>query len=117
MDLVKYDYAYMFFYSERPGTVAAKKYKDDISDSTKKVRLEEIIKKQREHSLIRNQTDVGKVHKVLAEGFSRRSADFLQGRNSANKVIVFPKEHYQKGQYVNVLVEDCTGGTLVGKAV
>jgi tRNA-2-methylthio-N6-dimethylallyladenosine synthase len=117
MDLVKYDFAYMFFYSERPGTVAAKKYKDDISDSTKKTRLEEIIKKQREHSLIRNQTDVGKVHKVLAEGFSRRSADFLQGRNSANKVIVFPKEHFQKGQYVNVFVEDCTGGTLVGKAV
>jgi len=117
MEVVKYDFAYMFFYSERPGTLAAKKYKDDISDSVKKRRLEEIINKQREHSLFRNQADVGKVHKVLAEGFSRRSTDFLQGRNSANKVIVFPKEHYQKGQYVNVLVEECTGGTLVGKAV
>lgn len=117
MDEVKYDFAYMFNYSERPGTLAAKKYKDDISDAIKQRRLEEIIVKQRQHAVLRNQQEVGKVHKVLVEGNSKRSADFLQGRNSANKVFVFPREHFQKGQYVNVLAEDCTGGTLVGKAV
>lgn len=117
MDDVRYDFAYMFFYSERPGTLAAKKYPDDISLEVKKRRLNEIIQKQNAHSLLRNKLDVGKVHKVLIEGPSRRSDDFLQGRNTANKVVVFPKENFQKGQYVNVLVEECTGGTLVGKAV
>jgi tRNA-2-methylthio-N6-dimethylallyladenosine synthase len=117
MDKVKFDFAYMFFYSERPGTLAEKKYKDDISLDDKKRRLSEIIRKQREHSLERNQPDVGKIHKVLIEGFSRRSNDDLQGRNSANKVIVFPKENFGKGQYVNVMVEGCTGATLFGKVV
>jgi tRNA-2-methylthio-N6-dimethylallyladenosine synthase len=121
MDKVKYDFAYMFFYSERPGTLAAKKFKDDISEEVKKRRLQEIINKQREHSLYRNQLDVGKVFKVLVESKSKRSDDFVQGRNSTNKVIVFPANHgsvtFTKGQYVNVLVESCTGGTLVGKAV
>jgi tRNA-2-methylthio-N6-dimethylallyladenosine synthase len=117
MDEVEYDFAYMFYYSERPGTLAEKKYKDDITLEVKKRRLDEIIRKQRQHSLKRNLKDVGKVHKVLVEGFSKRSDDDLQGRNSANKVIVFPKEHYQKGQYVNVFVTDCSGGTLIGKAV
>lgn len=116
MDAVKYDFAYMFFYSERPGTLAAKKFPDDIPDDVKKRRLEEVIEKQRLHSLERNMLDVGKVHKVLVEGSSKRSMDHLQGRNSANKVVVFPKENFSKGQYVNVLVEECTGGTLVGKA-
>lgn len=117
MDAVQYDFAYMFFYSERPGTLAAKKYPDDISLDVKKRRLSEIILKQNAHSLLRNKLDVGKVHTVLVEGPSRRSDDFLQGRNTANKVVVFPKENFQKGQYVNVLVGECTGGTLVGKAV
>lgn len=117
MDLVQYDFAYMFFYSERPGTLAAKKYPDDIADDVKKRRLQEIIQKQTEHSAIRNRNDVGKVHKVLIEGFSKKSTDYLQGRNTANKVVVFPKENFQKGQYVNVLVEDCTAATLIGKAV
>ena len=67
--------------------------------------------------MLRNKTDVGKVHEVLIEGNSKRSDKFLQGRNTHNKVIVFPKDNFQKGQYVNVLVEECTGGTLVGKAV
>lgn len=114
MDDVKYDFAYMFFYSERPGTPAAKKLKDDISLETKKRRLNEIIEKQTEHSLLRNKMDIGKTFNVLIEGPSRRSDDFLQGRNSANKVIVFPKENYNKGQYVNVLIEKCTGATLFG---
>jgi tRNA-2-methylthio-N6-dimethylallyladenosine synthase len=117
MDEVEYDFSYMFFYSERPGTLAAKKFQDDISEEVKKRRLQEIIGKQTTHSLKRNKQDVGKVHKVLIEGFSKRSEDFVQGRNTANKVVVFPKENFQKGQYVNVLVESCTGATLMGKAI
>jgi len=117
MDEVQYDFAYMFFYSERPGTLAEKKLEDDVPLEIKKRRLNEIIEKQTGHSLLRNKLDVGKVHKVLIEGESKRSADFLQGRNSANKVVVFPRETFTKGQYVNVLVHDCTGATLVGKAV
>jgi len=117
MDLVQFDFAYTFHYSERPGTLAAKKYIDDIPEETKKRRLDEIIRKLREHSLHRNKADVGKIHKVLIEGDSRRSAEYLQGRNTANKVVVFPKQQYKKGQYVNVLVDDCTGGTLVGRVV
>lgn len=117
MDEVQYDFSYMFFYSERPGTLAAKKLPDDIDIEVKKRRLEEIIQKQTELSIRRNNLDVGKVFKVLIEGNSRKSADFLQGRNTANKVIVFPKENKVKGQYVHVLVEHCSRGTLVGKAV
>jgi tRNA-2-methylthio-N6-dimethylallyladenosine synthase len=114
---VKYDFSYMFFYSERPGTLAAKKLADDVSLDIKKRRLNEIIAKQNAHSQERNKQDVGKVHKVLIEGVSRRSEDFLQGRNTANKVVVFPKGDLHKGMYVNVLVEDCTGATLIGKVV
>ena len=117
MDEIQFDFAYMFFYSERPGTLAAKKWADDISPEVKKSRLDQIINKQREHSLMRNKADVGKVYEVLVEGFSKRSEKFLQGRNTHNKVIVFPREDFKKGEYVNVLVEECTGGTLVGKAV
>jgi tRNA-2-methylthio-N6-dimethylallyladenosine synthase len=117
MDLVKYDYAYMFFYSERPGTLAEKKFADDVPLDIKKRRLNEIIQRQTEHALERNKKDVGKVHKVLIEGTSKRSEDFLQGRNSAYKVVIFPKENFQKGQYVNVLVDDYSRGTLFGKVV
>ncbi|MEN7546727.1 tRNA (N6-isopentenyl adenosine(37)-C2)-methylthiotransferase MiaB [Rapidithrix thailandica] len=117
MDYVQYDFSYMFYYSERPGTLAAKKFEDDIPLEVKKRRLQEIIAKQNEHSMARNRRDVGKVHRVLVEGLSKRSDEYLQGRNTANKVVVFPKESYEKGQYVNVLVEDCTSATLLGKAV
>ena len=117
MDKVQFDFSYMFFYSERPGTLAEKKYKDDVPEGTKKIRLDEIIAKQREHSLHRNRTDIGKTHKVLVEGNSKRSDAYLQGRNSANKVVVFPRENYGKGEYVNVIVDDCTGATLMGRAV
>ncbi|NMM49315.1 tRNA (N6-isopentenyl adenosine(37)-C2)-methylthiotransferase MiaB [Marinigracilibium pacificum] len=117
MDYVKYDFSYMFFYSERPGTLAAKKYEDDIPLKTKKKRLQEIIDKQREHSLERNKMAIGKVHKVLIEGTSKRSEEQLQGRNSENKVIIFPRGDYKKGQYVNVLVNDCTPATLFGEVV
>ncbi len=117
MDRVKYDYAYMFMYSERPGTLAEKKYKDDIDDAVKGRRLTEIIDKQNKHSLERNQPDLGRTYKVLIEGYSKRSEDFLLGRNSANKVVLFPRENKMKGQYVNVLIERCTKGTLFGKLV
>jgi tRNA-2-methylthio-N6-dimethylallyladenosine synthase len=117
MDAVQFDYAYMFYYSERPGTPAAKKYPDDIPLDVKTRRLNEVIAKQRAHSFLRNQRSVGNVYKVLIEGFSKKSEDYLQGRDTTNKVIVFPREQYQKGQYVHVLVEECTGGTLIGRAV
>lgn len=117
MDAVEFDYAYMFYYSERPGTLAEKKFSDDVPLETKKRRLAEVIEKQREHSLKRNMADIGSVYKVLIEGPSRKSEAHLQGRNSANKVIVFPQNDHCKGQYVNVQVTSCTGGTLIGKVV
>ena len=117
MDHVKYDFAYMFMYSERPGTLAEKKFKDDVSDAVKQRRLEKIIQKQNQHSLERYQRDIGKIHKVLIENYSKRSNNFLQGRNSANKVIIFPKENKTKGQYVNVIVETCSKATLLGKII
>ena len=115
MEQVNFDFAYMFAYSERPGTPAEKKFSDDISADIKKRRLEEIISLQTRHSLMRNKLDVGKKFKVLIEGTSKRSEEFLQGRNSANKVVVFPKGDHKKGEYVTVLVESFTRGTLLGK--
>ena len=117
MDYAQYDFSYMFMYSERPGTLAEKKYENDIPEEIKKKRLNEIIEKQQEISLARNKRDLKKVHKVLVEGFSKRSDEHLQGRNSANKVVVFPKAAFKKGQYVNVMVNDCTTATLIGEAV
>ncbi|MBX2951024.1 MAG: tRNA (N6-isopentenyl adenosine(37)-C2)-methylthiotransferase MiaB [Leadbetterella sp.] len=117
MDYVQFDYGYMFFYSERPGTPAAKKLKDDVSEEDKKRRLNEIIAKQQEHSLLRNQQAVGKIYKILIEGESKRSADDLCGRNDQNKMVVFPRKHYRKGQYVNVKVTSCSAATLKGEIV
>jgi len=117
MDYVKYDYGYMFAYSERPNTPAAKKLTDDVPDDVKSRRLAEIIAKQREHSLERNQMSVGKVYKVLVEGFSKRSQEHLSGRNDQNKMIIFTKETYKKGDYVNVLVTECSSATLIGHIV
>lgn len=117
MDYVQYDFSYMFYYSERPGTLAEKKYEDDIPLDIKKRRLAEIITKQHETSLNRNKLDLGKVHEVLIEGTSKRSEEQLQGRNSANKVIIFDGEGHKKGDYVHVQVNDCTHATLFGKIV
>ncbi|MFN4146855.1 MAG: MiaB/RimO family radical SAM methylthiotransferase, partial [Runella sp.] len=117
MQYVRYDYAYMFAYSERPNTPAAKKYKDDIPEEVKKRRLQEIINLQVQHSAERNQRAVGRVHKVLVEGPSKRSEADLCGRNDQNKVVVFPREHYHKGDYVQVLVTECSSATLIGKVV
>lgn len=117
MELVRYDMAYMFFYSERPGTLAARKLADDIPLEVKKRRLAEIIAVQREHSHERNQRAVGRVHTVLAEGFSKRSDEHLYGRNSQNQVVIFPRKHYKKGDYVDVLVHEATTNTLLGSAI
>lgn len=117
MDYVQYDFSYMFYYSERPGTLAAKKYKDDITLEVKKRRLQEIIAKQKEISHNRNRLDIGKTFKVLIEGPSKKSPDQLQGRNSANKVIVFDNNNFSKGQYVEVKVKECTAATLIGEVV
>ncbi|MFY0687333.1 MAG: tRNA (N6-isopentenyl adenosine(37)-C2)-methylthiotransferase MiaB [Cyclobacteriaceae bacterium] len=117
MDYVKYDFSYMFYYSERPGTLAAKKYEDDIPLNVKKQRLQEIIARQQEISLVRNQRDIGRTFKVLIEGKSKKSNDYVQGRNTANKVIVFKDNGYSKGQYIDVKVHDCTAATLLGEAI
>ncbi|MEQ9403321.1 MAG: tRNA (N6-isopentenyl adenosine(37)-C2)-methylthiotransferase MiaB [Cyclobacteriaceae bacterium] len=116
IDYVKYDYSYMFFYSERPGTLAAKKYRDDIPLEVKKRRLQEIMDCQKTASLKRNKLDIGKTFKVLIEGKSKKSDLQMQGRNSANKVVVFDGE-YPKGTYVKVKVNDCSAGTLFGEVV
>jgi tRNA-2-methylthio-N6-dimethylallyladenosine synthase len=117
MEYSRYDFSYMFFYSERPGTLAQKRYKDDIPEEIKKKRLQEIVEIQNRLSLQSNKKDVGKTFKVLIEGDSRRSEKNWTGRNSQNKVIVFPKENYElkKGDYVTVKVTDCTQATLLGE--
>ncbi|HEV7349772.1 tRNA (N6-isopentenyl adenosine(37)-C2)-methylthiotransferase MiaB [Telluribacter sp.] len=117
MEYARYDYGYTFAYSERPGTPAAKKLTDDIPEDIKKRRLNEIIALQQKLSLERNQRAVGRVHKVLVEGTSKRSDEHLQGRNDQNKVVVFPKENFKKGDYAQVLVTECTTATLIGHAV
>ncbi len=116
MDYVKYDFSYMFFYSERPGTLAAKQYADDIPLTVKKRRLQEIIDRQRMLSLERNQRAIGQTFRVLIEGPSKRSATQFQGRNSANKVVIF-EGNYPKGTYVNVKIHDCSTATLFGRVV
>jgi tRNA-2-methylthio-N6-dimethylallyladenosine synthase len=119
MDYSQYDMSYMFFYSERPGTLAAKRYKDDVPDEVKKRRLQEIVERQNRLSKESNQKDIGQTFKVLIEGNSKRSDADWMGRNSQNKVVVFPKEQYplQKGDYVMVQVHDCTQATLLGTIV
>ena len=107
----------MFSYSERPGTPAAKKFEDDIPADIKQRRLAEIIALQQQLSETRNQLSIGKVYKVLVEGFSKRSNDFLQGRNDQNKVVIFQKESDRKGDYVMVKVTSCSSATLKGEAI
>jgi tRNA-2-methylthio-N6-dimethylallyladenosine synthase len=119
MDYSKYDMSYMFFYSERPGTLAARRYTDDIPTATKKRRLQEIVAMQNNLSKESNIKDVGETFKVLIEGDSKRSDQDWMGRSSHNKVIVFPKEQYllKKGDYVTVKVHESTQATLLGKIV
>ncbi len=117
MDYVKYDFGFMFAYSERPGTLAERKMEDDIPLETKKRRLSEIIDKQQAHSRFRTEAFVGKTVCVLIEKESKKSADQWSGRTSQNTVAVFPKENYQIGDFVDVIITDCTSATLLGKAV
>nr|WP_298997659.1 tRNA (N6-isopentenyl adenosine(37)-C2)-methylthiotransferase MiaB [uncultured Allomuricauda sp.] len=117
MEYVKYDFGFMFAYSERPGTLAARKLEDDIPAETKKRRLQEIINLQQKHGLFRTQQHIGKVEEVLIEGPSKKSDAHWMGRNSQNTVVVFPKENYQVGDFVNVKINDCTSATLIGEAV
>lgn len=114
---VQYEMAYMFVYSERPGTLAARKYEDDIPEATKKRRLQEIIALQQIHSLQRNKENIGKVFKVLIEKTSKRSTEDLCGRTDQNKMVIFPRENYKKGEYVDVLIESCSSASLKGKVL
>jgi tRNA-2-methylthio-N6-dimethylallyladenosine synthase len=119
MDAVKYDMNYLFYYSGRPGALAARKYEDDVPLATKKRRLSEIIRLQQQHSFERNRDDIGSTFNVLVEGNSKKSDQELCGRNDQNKMIVFPKngQNIQPGMYVNVKVHDCTSATLLGQMV
>lgn len=119
MEFSKYDMSYMFFYSERPGTLAARRYKDDVGEEIKKQRLAEIVKLQNKLSQESNKNDIGKEFKILIEGNSKKSDDHWMGRNTQNKVVVFPKKNhgFNKGDYAFVKIENCTGATLIGEAI
>jgi tRNA-2-methylthio-N6-dimethylallyladenosine synthase len=117
MQAVGYTMNFMFKYSERPGTLAARKFEDDVPEEVKGRRLQEIIDLQGQHSLVSNQADLGKVFEVLVEGPSRKSDEHFCGRNSQNKMLVFPHQGVKAGQYVNVLVERVTQATLIGRIV
>lgn len=117
MEYVKYDFGFMFAYSERPGTLAERKMDDDVPEATKKRRLTEIIELQQKHSHYRTQQHVGKIEEILIEGTSKKSDAHWMGRNSQNTVAVFPKEHYKVGDFVNVKINECTSATLIGEAV
>ena len=114
MEYVKYDFGFMFAYSERPGTLAARKLADDVPEETKKRRLTEIIDLQRKHGHYRTQGHLGKIEEVLIEGTSKKSDGHWMGRNSQNTVVVFPKENYQVGDFVMVRITECTSATLLG---
>ena len=115
MDEVKYDFAYMFKYSERPKTLAERKFEDDIPEDVKSKRLSEIIEKQLGFALVSNQSRIGKVEKVLVEGESKRSSEMFCGRTSRNSMVVFPRSNVKKGDYVLVKITDCTSATLKGE--
>ncbi|MBC6365920.1 tRNA (N6-isopentenyl adenosine(37)-C2)-methylthiotransferase MiaB [Algoriphagus sp. AK58] len=117
MDIVQYDFSYMFYYSERPGTLAAKKFVDDIPLEVKKRRLAEIIDRQNQLSLQRNKLDVGKEQLILIEGTSKKSQSELKGRNSANKVVIVPAQGLKMGDYVKVRITDCSAATLFGEVL
>ena len=117
MEASRYDFSYMFFYSERPGTLAQRRYTDDIPEEIKKRRLQEIVALQNRLSLESNERDLGKTFEVLVEGDSKKDSNSWKGRTSQNKVVVFPKDHHAitKGDYVNIEITGCTQATLLGK--
>jgi tRNA-2-methylthio-N6-dimethylallyladenosine synthase len=117
MEYVKYSFGYMFAYSERPGTLAARKLDDDIPEKVKKRRLSEVVELQQKHSLIRSKAFLNQETEVLIEKTSKKSDSEWSGRNPQNTTVVFPKENYKIGDFVMVKVEDCTSATLKGKAI
>ncbi len=117
MEYVKYSFGYMFTYSERPGTMAERKLEDDIPEAIKKRRLQEIVDLQQVHSLYRTKKFIGKVVEVLVEKESKKSSEHWSGRNEHNSVVVFPKEQYKVGDFVNVITSECTSATLIGEAI
>ncbi len=117
MEYVKYDFGYMYAYSERPGTMAARKLEDDVPAEVKQRRLAEIVQVQREHNHFRTQGYLGKTVEVLIEKESKKSSEQWSGRTTQNTVVVFPKENYNIGEFVNVKINDCTSATLIGEAV
>ncbi|PQJ36447.1 tRNA (N6-isopentenyl adenosine(37)-C2)-methylthiotransferase MiaB [Salinibacter sp. 10B] len=117
MEEVRYDHAYMFKYSERPQTYAARKLEDDVPEDVKQRRLEEIIELQNQHSKESNESEIGRVHTVLVEGTSKKSDEQLFGRTDTNKGVVFDREDYEQGDYVKVRIDDCTSSTLLGTAI
>jgi tRNA-2-methylthio-N6-dimethylallyladenosine synthase len=117
MEWAGFDFAYMFKYSERPGTKAARKLKDDVSESVKAERLNEMIAFQNRLSGKSKKSDIGRTVEVLIEGYSKRSTEHLSGRTSQNKVVVFPAGDHKKGEYAKVLIERSTSATLIGKCI
>ena len=117
MQEVQYDFAFMFIYSERPKTLAERKFKDDVPEDVKQRRLSEIVALQREHSEYHTRKQVGTITKVLIEGESKKSPDMLMGRNSQNSVVVFPKDNHKRGDYVLVKVTSSTSSTLIGEVI
>ncbi len=116
-DYCKYDLAYLYYYSERPGTLAERRFEDDVPLNVKKKRLQELVDLYRDHSLRTMQKEIGKTFKILVEGFSKKSDEQLQGRTDQNKVVIFAKENILKGDYVYVKINNCTAGTLFGEVV
>jgi len=117
MDYCKYDMAYMFFYSERPGTLAERRYEDDVPEEVKKRRLAEVVALHREHALLSNQQDVGKTFEVLVEGPSKKNPEEFCGRTDTNKLVIFPKGTTKRRDYIQVLVDRCNAATLFGSQV
>ena len=115
MEEVKYDFGYMFAYSERPGTYAARNFNDDVGKDVKQRRLEEIINLQQKHSKERNQRFLNLTCPVLIDKSSKKSNEFWSGRTSENNVVVFPKQDFSPGDIVDVKIENCTSATLIGK--
>lgn len=117
MEEVKYDFGYMFKYSERPGTYAAKKFNDNVDENVKKLRLQQIIDLQQSHSKYRTQQYLGKIVEVLIEKESKKSTSHWAGRNQQNTVVVFPKKNHELGDFVKVKINDCTSATLIGESI
>lgn len=117
MEYCKYDLAYMYFYSERPGTLAERRYEDDVPEDIKKRRLAEVVALHREHALLSNEKAVGKTFTILVEGASKKNPEEFQGRTDANKLVIYPKGETKIGDYVRVKVTSCNGATLFGEVV